>query len=120
MKGCMVFLRRSSSFVCLCVCLTGCVMPSNDRVTSEEQANHIEECIQRLKIGTPRIVIEDLLISNQVEHSWISTKHQLYATVRNISTEKHSIVQKNISIVFTFDTQNKLLQTKSETLYTGP
>lgn len=87
---------------------------------SQDEAKTVENAARKLEQGTPRIAVEKLLDDHRVEHSWASNTKCVYAILRNVDTGRKSIVTKNISFVFQFDSQEKLLQTTIEILYTGP
>ena len=99
--------------------LMGCIS-TNRSTTSEEQAKYIEDGIRELKRGTSRAAVENLLDAHYVEHGWAAGDKTMYATIRNIGANKSPVVTKNVSIVFTFDPEEKLIETKMETVLTGP
>jgi hypothetical protein len=106
--------------VVACGWIIGCNMTNQGTLISQDKAKVVENAVRELREGTPRIAVERLLDAHQVGHTWVGDTRRMHAILRNVDTGRDTVVTKNISFVLQFDLQERLLQTKVETLYTGP
>lgn len=78
-----------------------------------------DEVKQALPIGTPMEKVDSYLTSHKVEHSLYKKENRIYAIVRNVQTQSNG-VSGNLSVIFSFDTNNSLTNVQSKVEYTGP
>jgi hypothetical protein len=76
------------------------------------------EVRQALPTGAAMKKVDLYLTSHNVEHSLYKKDNRIYAIYRNVHTSSNGS-SENLSLIFSFDTNNTLTNIQSEIAYTG-
>lgn len=113
----MSYIFRCLTGILISCLLIGCCM-IDARDSKQPSVSEVESLVRELSKGTPRSEVEVLLRTNQVEYGWSESEQSLHAIIRGV--ERKGLVRKDLTMVFFFDSEGRLIKKKVDPAYTGP